>query len=367
MLGFALTLGAGFALGYLLYRLKVPGGMMVGSIIGAAALNIFTATAYVPPLAKSLAQVLAGAYIGTTIDRAKLARLRHIGKPAFILLSVYLLTNLVCGLLIYSISPLDLATSLFASVPGGISDIPLIAVDMGADGPKVAAMQFVRLAIGAGVFPIIISTVCKNENTTVSTLEKRVKPLAKVGSAKSGAEIASAPIVKKQAFAGKYTAIIVTIGSAVLSGSIGVLLKIPAGALVFSMAGVVALKLIKGEARLPMWLKRMAQVLSGAYIGSAVGMGDIMELGVLPLPVLLLVVIYSGVCFLDGWLLNRTCGMSRKEAMLAGTPAGASDMALISMDMGVQSADLIVLHVLRLVTVSAIFPQIIGLILHIFA
>jgi len=36
-------------------------------------------------------------------------------------------------------------------------------------------------------------------------------------------------------------------------------------------------------------------------------------------------------------------------------------MALLSIDMGVQSPDLIVLHVIRLLMVSTVFPQVIGL------
>lgn len=357
MLEFALTLCAGGAVGYVLYRLKIPGGMMVGSIIGAAALNIFVGGAYVPPLAKSFAQMLAGAYIGTTIDRAKIERLRYIGKPAAILLSVYLITNVATGFLLFAISPLDLSTALFAAVPGGISDIPLIAVDMGADGAKVAAMQFMRMAVGAGVFPSLINAVCKADAPPAILPDS---PSASVASAPAPLAGAGKPSP------GGHAAFIATLGAAVLGGAVGVLLKLPAGALVFSLAAVVALKLTRGSARLPLWLKRLAQVLSGSYIGCSVGMADLLELRVLPLPVIILLVVYSGVCFLDGWLLNRACGMSRKEAMLAGTPAGASDMALISMDMGVQSADLVVLHVLRLVTVSAVFPQLIGLILQMF-
>ena len=44
--------------------------------------------------------------------------------------------------------------------------------------------------------------------------------------------------------------------------------------------------------------------------------------------------------------------------MLAATPAGASDMALISADLGIRNAKLIVLQVLRLITVVLVFPSI---------
>ena len=52
-------------------------------------------------------------------------------------------------------------------------------------------------------------------------------------------------------------------------------------------------------------------------------------------------------------------GSVMPETMLAATPAGASDMALISADIGVNSRELVELQVIRLVVVVSLFPQII--------
>ena len=51
--------------------------------------------------------------------------------------------------------------------------------------------------------------------------------------------------------------------------------------------------------------------------------------------------------------------------MLAATPAGASDMALISADLGISNAKLIVLQVLRLITVVLVFPSILSFVVHV--
>ncbi len=42
--------------------------------------------------------------------------------------------------------------------------------------------------------------------------------------------------------------------------------------------------------------------------------------------------------------------------MLAATPAGASDMALISADLGIHNIRLIFLQVMRLIAVITLFP-----------
>lgn len=337
-----LTLSAGFAGGWIFHRLKVPGGMLVGAVLGVAVLSIGFEAAYMPPSAKVLAQLVAGAFIGATVDKDDLHHLRRIIRPALIILSTYLALNIAVGFLVWAVSPLDLATALFAAVPGGISDVPLIAADMGASPARVAVLQFVRLAVGVGVFPAMIGRLCP-------------APAAETG----GEAPARAPITDRRP-----VVFLVTLAVAAVCGLAGHLLRIPAGVITLSMLGVLALKLAVGMCWLPMWSKRVAQVLSGACIGCTVSRADLLEMGHLLLPMAIIVLGYTVNCFAMSWLLRRFCGMSPRESMLASTPAGAGDMALISGDLGVSSPDLIVLQIIRLVGVIGIFPQVMGLILR---
>ena len=98
-------------------------------------------------------------------------------------------------------------------------------------------------------------------------------------------------------------------------------------------------------------------MMSGIRIAKDRAAGGLMA--VLTWTALLLVVAYLVNCFWISWLLHRFCGMARREAMLAATPAGASDMALISGDMGISNPDLNVLQIIRMVTVVLVFPQVI--------
>lgn len=342
VLHFAVTLICCFAGGMLFKKLKVPGYMLLGAVITAAALNIAFDAAYMPLTAKLAAQVIAGAFIGSTIERSDLMRIKNVAKEAVILICGYLLMNITMGLLIYLVSPLDLMTALFCTVPGGMNDTPLIAAEMGADASKVVVLQFARMMMGIGVFPGMIAFICRNEERQEIIEEAPVRVVAE--------QVKTLPIF------------FITMGTAAVFGIIGYILGIPAGALVFSIIGMMILKLLWNKYYLPPWIKRLAQLLSGAYIGSSIQMQSVIELRYLVLPVVIVIVGYALYCFLGGRILQRFCGMSRKEGMLACTPAGASDMALLSMDMGVQSSDLVVLHVIRLLTVSTIFPQVVRLI-----
>lgn len=335
---FILTLAAASAAGFLFLKKKVPGGVMVGALVGTVVLNLGTGLAYTPAAARTVAQITAGAFIGASIRRSDVRRMPKLAKPAAILLSAMLVLNLISGALIHAMSGLDWMTSFFCAVPGGMSDTPIIAAEMGADGAAVAFMQFFRLLAGVGVFPSVIMRATRRED---------------VGDASGSCE--------EEAAGAAEPSVLMTAAAAAVCGVLGKLSGIPAGTLIFSMAGTAALGLVTGRAAVPLYLKRIAQVLSGAYIGSSIGPQELLALRHLVLPACLLVAAYLLNCFLVSGMLHRFCGMARREAMLVSTPAGATDMALISGDLGISSLDLNVLQIIRMVTVVTGFPQIIRL------
>lgn len=337
-MGMIFTALAAMAGGYLLYRLKVPGGIMVGAIVGVAVLNIATGIAYMPPTAKVLAQIVAGAFIGVGIDRSDLQKLRSLLGPLSLLVSGLLLLNLAMGFLIYLTSPLDPLTAFFSAVPGGMSDIPIIAADMGADASKVAVLQFVRMCAGIAIFPTVISYLTRGKEEAAHEGETYARP--------------------KQAYS--HTGFAATAAAALAGGMLGKAVGIPAGALLFALIATVILKLNFPKSCLPSFVRRIAQVLAGAYIGSSVTKADVVEMRQLAVPALILIFGYFTACIVIGWSLKRFYSFGSKEAMLVATPAGASDMALIAADVGVESPRLIVLQIGRMLLVIMLFPQIIA-------
>ena len=345
ILHIVLTVAAGAALGILFQKIKVPGGLLIGAMVGAAILNIGFSAAFMPEKTKILIQIVAGAFIGCSMEKSDLQRLPKIIKPAGIMLIALFVLNMTAGFIIYAVSPLDLVTSLMSVVPGGISDTPIIASDMGADGPKVAVMQLVRQILGIGVFPALIYTwdqkrSKKDDQNISANKEKRRKSTTK----------------SRSAFA-------VTLLLAATAGILGKLSGLPSATFVFPIIVVLILKLKFDFAYIPRWAKKCAQVLSGCYLGSTIGMADVLELRYLLLPLFIIIVGYMLNCYVTGKIISRTCGFTRKEGMLITTPAGASDMALISADLGVENTDIVILQVIRAVVVMSVFPQIIGWIL----
>lgn len=342
-----LTLFIGSILGLAAAKMKIPGGLMVGAIIGVAALNIFFETTYVPNETKLFVQIIAGAFIGCIMEKSDLNRIPAIVKPTVIMILGFFVLNLFAGLLIHMVSPLDLLTSLMSVVPGGISDTPIIAAATGADAPKVAVMQMARQILGIGIFPALILTYDNRKKATqkdgerVANTEKRRKSKTK-----------------------SWQSFVCTLIIATIAGMLGKMTGIPSASFSFPIIAVLILKLVFDFAYIPRWAKKCAQILCGCYLGSTIVISDVLELRYLLIPLAIIVLSYMANCFFTGMIIRKTCGFTRKESMLITTPAGASDMALISADMGVENTDVIIMQVLRAVIVMTFFPQIINLIVH---
>ena len=67
-------------------------------------------------------------------------------------------------------------------------------------------------------------------------------------------------------------------------------------------------------------------------------------------------------CLVTGTIESKLFGYGRKEGMLIASPAGASDMALIMDDMGIQNTDVVIMQAVRAVVVMGCFPQIVNLV-----
>jgi uncharacterized membrane protein AbrB (regulator of aidB expression) len=202
---------------------------------------------------------IAGAFIGCVMEKSDVKRLPKIIKPAIIMLCGLLILNIAAGFLIYAVSPLDLVTSLMSVVPGGISDTPIIAADMGADAPKVAIMQTVRQILGIGVFPALILAYDNKKKATEKDGEREANT-----------------VKRKKSKTKSWQAFVCTIIIATIAGILGKITGIPSGSFVFPIIAVLILKLVFNFAYMPRWAKKCAQVLSGCYLGSTIVMEDIL-------------------------------------------------------------------------------------------
>ena len=341
-----LTIIVGAAVGMLFLRLKVPAGMLVGALLGVTVLNIAFDVAQVPSVMKTISQGIAGAYVGSSVDRNDLIRLKIIAKPFSLVIASFFLLNLIMGFVIHHLGHVDLLTSFMACVPGGGSDIALVTSDLGGDPAIVAIFHFVRSVTVLTMFPTIVIWLDRRRMKRQGKSESEEQP-----GKRPDASVHKESPKKKGSFG-------LTAGVTVVFTILGKVVGIPAGPLLFSMASVLALKLFTEKAYLPLWSKRAGQILSGCFIGSGIHQSDMPKLYMLLIPIILMLIAVLVNFIIVGHILYRKFNYGYRESLLMSMPGGASEMAFIAPDLGVYGADVVVMQVTRLLIVLSIFPPI---------
>lgn len=135
---------------------KIPAATMVFPMFAVVFFNCTTSACFVPLQIKNIAQLLAGALVGTSIRAATFSNLSTTLIPVLLLLISYWSVNLVYSLLCKKLNWLDLKSAMFASAPGGATDMSLIAADLGADLTKIALIQVLRAAYVVVAMPPLI-------------------------------------------------------------------------------------------------------------------------------------------------------------------------------------------------------------------
>lgn len=160
LLRLAATLLVGCAGGLLAFRLRIPAGGLIGSMIAVGGLNLLgVPLAHLGSEYRNAAQILVGATVAGTLTPAVAALLARLIGPAMLAMVVLIALGLLGGWIVHLATGLQLASSLFAGAPGGVVEMSLAAADVGGDMELVASIQFVRLLSVATLLPILLRTI----------------------------------------------------------------------------------------------------------------------------------------------------------------------------------------------------------------
>ncbi len=140
-----LTAAAGIGGGWAFHRFRIPGGALVGSLLGAGVLHgTVDGLVPMPRDVRIIAQIGVGTIVGATLRKEPLQRLakqmpKVIGLTAFVLISAA-----AAAVALLFVTPFDLPTLLLATVPGGAADVTAAALDLDGNAAIVAAFQLIR-------------------------------------------------------------------------------------------------------------------------------------------------------------------------------------------------------------------------------
>jgi len=344
---FLLTIAIAYAGGTLARRLKIPAGGMVGAMAFVIIFNLLTGWGVFYQNLRVLVQIGAGALIGARMKKANVRALKKLVVPIIIINSFMIVMNLAGGFVMYKFSDLDVATCFFASAPGGMADMAIIAADLGANPAYVAVLQLLRVLTIIICMPPIFKKLGARNGENGSAHAQKAKD-----------DMKDAP--------GKLKAqrLLITVALGATGGLILRQLGVPAGAMIGSMAFVTVFNATTDKAYYPSLIRQYTQILSGAYVGMRMDKASLLALPELIVPVLVIIVGVFAFAFLTGYALHRIAKLPLCTSLMASSPGGLQEISLLADDLGLDAPTVALLQSARLMFVVALFPTMLSLILR---
>lgn len=250
---------------------------------------------------------------------------------------------LLSGIVLWRYTKLDLLTSLFATIPGGLSTIPGIAEEVGANTGIVSIIQTIRSFLVIFMIPVVLSTVSFDGSSSgyhhaISTIAPKFETTQLI-----------------------WTALLV--GVAVLGYYLGKHLRFPAPWLI---GGMVSVGLFKSIAAIyngfdivpwwPHWIIILSQIFIGASIGSRFHKGMFSGLHKILVVSSLSTIGFITSMFGCAYIVTALTGMSITTSALAFAPGGIAEMTTTSIILHADSTFVVAVQVLRVISVCTILP-----------
>ncbi len=333
-------------------RMKIPTGALTGAILAAAALKLMTPFAYFPRNMRILTQFCSGMLIGSRITRKDFRQIHRLAFPIFILLVSMMLMNLTFALSIHYFGGLDMTTALFASAPGGMSDMAIIAQDYGADPVYVSFIQLIRVVFILSCFPTLYQLVSKKQ-----LYPKCLNRFCARGDLTQ--QQISHPSTQE-----RWTGLFRTVLAGLLGGSLFYSLGIASGALIGALTFCALLNCWHGKLFFPRKMRLAIQIFTGTYIGVQITAKAIAILPSLLVPFVIILLGTVLFAYGIGILLCRLFHFDFLTCMMMGTPGGLNEMSLIADEFHCDVPKIVTLHTARIICVISIFPRLLPLFSH---
>jgi membrane AbrB-like protein len=237
-----------------------------------------------------------------------------------------------------------------ANAPGGIQELSLLSVDMGGDAALVTALQLFRRIISVSLLPVFI------EWFTKEPAKKHRGAPDKTLVAEDMAQAILPEGEPKRTGKSKILNLSLMAVVSVVFGAIFQALDIPSGAMLGALVGVLLLKLFKHSQKLPRSLSFLAQILSGAYIGTTIGLEQVSRLKGILLPTVIMLICTLLVNILLSLAIYRLRRIDLRSAMYSCAPGGLAEISMLIMGTGVNVTIVTTMHLLRKIAVISVFP-----------
>lgn len=143
-------------------RLRLPGGLLIGALVGSATVTVLFARPQPVPEALTLAVPVAiGVITGTLVTKEVLRALRPMVLPAVGSALVIVAAGLGVALLLETLGIAPPAAVL-ATSPGALSVLIATSVDLGVGEAEVALFHMVRIVVVLLLTPLLVRWLLRN-------------------------------------------------------------------------------------------------------------------------------------------------------------------------------------------------------------
>ncbi|MGT2783950.1 AbrB family transcriptional regulator [Streptococcus merionis] len=346
-----LTFWVGFAGGWLAKKIKFPAPYMVGSMIAVGLVSALTSQMEMYRPIKIVAQIISGVYIGQQVTKKDLLNLPKLGSTIMALMALFTLNMLITGGLFIYVFKMDPVTAFLSCLPGGIMDVSLLSIDMGAQADVVATLQTARLVGILLILPNWVGFILRHFSPrTVNKTAEKVQ-----------VEVTPVKLSQNDRLCNDMSILAV----ATVAGLIGMWSGLPVGALIFSLLASAILKMRQNTIQLQPKIRYLAQILAGSIIGTNFTCDSLSQMVRLIVPVLILLVSYLVINAFFGYVIYRRGVLDLQSALFASSPAGATDISLIAGELGGDMAKIAGIQISRTLYTVIVMPLLIKLILAI--
>jgi hypothetical protein len=343
-----LTLVVAACGGLLGRKLKIPAGTMLGALLFTILFNVFLDKAYIPGDFRPWLQMLSGILLGSGISRRDVRELKFLIVPGIVMIINMIILNIIFGYLMFRFSNLDLATSLLATAPGGMTDMALIAAELGGEMMPVTILHLARLLIIYALLPWIFARLRQYQASN----GKGAACEAALAAAGTSSTESLTGESKKQYLGNSLLTFIAAAAGGILLWQLG----INAGAMIGSMLAVAALNLTTGRARSSGRMRIGVQIIAGAFVGQNMNRENLGLMAELLVPVLIMVISVLVFILVVSVSLIWLSKLERATCILISAPGGLQEVSLMAIDLNADAPKVMVMQTTRLMVVIALFP-----------
>jgi len=357
--GFVTTVVAVLAFGaagtYLGYRLPIPAGVLLGTLVGVGAVSVGGVLLGLPQLplppgTRGVLQVMLGMMVGLRMSKESLRAGAHALAPASLIAAVMIPTAFVCALIAAPLTSIDLVTALFAAAPGGLVEMSLMSMSFGADGAGVATVQFIRVIVALVAIDVLLYWF-RSKNESEADPDDQEEE-----------EQDDAP-AKKTEYKEDLKNFAVAAPWGVVGGVLGLISGVPTGGIIGALIGSVAFRLSSARDVPIEKIRVVVQVLGGTVIGLEVSSSFVGELAKLAVAAALIIAIQMLIWLATSWLLVKLFRYDLSTSALASSPGGLSGVVPAADEAGADAVIVTFMHLVRLGAIVVALPLLVALIL----